>query len=91
MRSRDHNGALERAFFGLAAVLAADANITYHSYSTDGCYVVMMVTASHNPPGYNGVKVDAVFADLKLDEKDVTEIINSPLKTMELVDRIVKG
>jgi phosphomannomutase len=54
-------------------------------------YVVTMVTASHNPPGYNGVKVDAIFADLKLDENDVTDIINSPLKTMELVDRIVKG
>lgn len=54
-------------------------------------YVVMMVTASHNPPGFNGVKVDAIFADLKLDEKDVTEIINSPLKTMELADRIAKG
>lgn len=49
-------------------------------------YIVTMVTASHNPPGYNGLKVDAIFADLKLDVKDVTEIINSPAKTMELVD-----
>lgn len=54
-------------------------------------YVVMMVTASHNPPGYNGVKVDAIFADLELDEKDVTNIINSPHKTMELVDKIAKA
>lgn len=29
----------------------------------------MMVTASHNPPGYNGVKVEALEGELPFSEK----------------------
>lgn len=72
IRDLDHQGRLERPFFALAATLASEANLTNQSYSIDLLYSAIMVTASHNPPGYNGLKVDALFANLKLNEGLVT-------------------
>ena len=36
-----------------------------------------MVTASHNPPGYNGLKAETLEGELSLPEKDVNLLTNS--------------